>query len=150
SSGPAASAPPATRPTPPTPPTTRPTAAPATASGPAPTPLSELSALSSHVAAGVAAGSVAGDTGAAVTKDARQAVTDYIMGEAGPASSDLQRAVKSVAAGIDDGSITSPEAQLLETDLSALASTLGVSAGPVSANAPAPRPTGRHRHHGGG
>jgi hypothetical protein len=98
----------------------------------------------------VAAGSIAGERGAAVTNAARQAVTDVTMGQAGQATNDLQRAVKSVAAGLDDGSITSPEAQVLDTDLSALAATLGVSAGPVPANPPAPRPPVHHRHHGGG
>jgi hypothetical protein len=117
----------------------------------APTTTSELSALSGHVNAGVAAGSLASQTGAAVISDARQAITDASAGNAARAASDLQRAVNVITAGIADGSVTSSQAQVLNNDLTALASTLGVTvptAGPVTQTSPAPaapRPAG-HKH----
>jgi serine/threonine protein kinase len=121
----------------------------ATPPAPTPTPNSELSVLSSQVNAGVAAGLIANKTGAAVTKQARQAVTDFVNGRADQAASDLQQAAKLVSAGVDDGSITPSKAQVLNNDLSALGSTLGVRAVPPPPATAAPRPPG-HRHHGGG
>jgi hypothetical protein len=101
------------------------------------------------VNAGVAAGSIPSQTGAAVTDAARHAVTDFSNGQADQAASDLQQATRLVSAGVDNGSVTLSEAQVLNNDLAALASTLGVSAVPAPPPATAaPRPPG-HRHHGG-
>jgi hypothetical protein len=131
------------------------TGRPAPTTAPAPTATSELSALSGHVNAGVTAGSLASQSGATVISDARQAITDAGAGKAAQAASDLQRAMNVVTAGIADGSVTSPQAQVLKNDLSALASTLGVpvpTAAPVTPTSPAPaapRPA-EHKHHGQG
>jgi serine/threonine protein kinase len=133
-----------------TPPTSRPQVSTTVPPAPStPTPISELSTLSSQVAAGVAAGSIDSKTGVAVMTHARQAVTDFSNGRTPQAASDLQQATSLVSAGVDDGSITSSEAQVLNNDLSALASTLGVRAVPAPPVTPAPQPPG-HRHHGGG
>jgi hypothetical protein len=128
---------------------------PPTTALPVPTATSELSALSRHVNAGVAAGSLASQTGATMISNARQAITDAGEGNAPQAGNDLQRAVSVVAAGIADGSVTSSEAQVLKNDLSALASTLGVTiptaapVTPTSSTPAAPRPA-PHRRHGQG
>jgi hypothetical protein len=107
------------------------------------------------VNAGVAAGSLASQSGATVISDARQAITDAGAGKAAQAAGDLQRAVNVVTAGIADGSVTSPQAQVLKNDLSALASTLGVAvptAAPVTPTSPAPAAPGpaEHKHHSQG
>jgi serine/threonine protein kinase len=130
-------------------PTSRPPVSTTVPPAPTPTPVSEVSALSSQVNAGVAAGSIASKTGEAVTNQARQAVIDFSNGKTDQAASDLQQALKLVSAGVEDGSITSSEAQVLNSDLSALGSTLGIRAVPAPPPTAAPRPPG-HRHHGGG
>ncbi len=126
---------------------------------PRPTGATELAAFIRHVNAGVAAGSLSSELGQAVTGDARQAVSSTAGGGRTQAETDIERALGSVASGVPDGSITVAEAGLLETDLTALATTLGLraTAAPPSTAAPAPpaapaappQPAG-HNHRGKG
>jgi serine/threonine protein kinase len=121
-----------------------------------PTAASRLSILTRDVNAGVAAGSLANAAGDAVTNDARQAISAAAAGNRGGAATDIQRALRTVSAGVQDGSVTSREAQLLQADLSALAASLGVSAiSTAPSTAPPTQPTqpsqpAPHGHHGNG
>jgi hypothetical protein len=117
----------------------------------------ELATLVSHVNAGVASGSLTRDTGEAVLGDARRALSDAGAGNRGAAATDLQRAESALSTAVAHGSGTATEADQLEGELSALASTLGVgavSAPPVTrASAPAsvaPAAPPRGHRHGGG
>ena len=110
-----------------------------------------LAALTRDVNAGVAAGTIATDAGTAVTAAARQAITDAGAGNVAQAVSDLQRAGARIAAGVQDGSVTSSEAAVLQHDLSALGSALGlgaVSTTPTTAG-PGPGPGPGHGDKGG-
>jgi hypothetical protein len=141
---------------PPVPTTSRPvstTSRPVSTTAPAPTPASELSALIRHVNAAIAAGSLAGDTGTAVTDAARQAISASAGGNLSAAADELRRAISSLSAGIKNGSTTASAAGILQTDLAALGSTLGISAlnaPPASPPTTPAAPHGSHRHGGGG
>ena len=118
-----------------------------------------LAAFTRHVNAGVAAGSLSSELGQVVTGAARQAVSSAVGGGRTEAETDIERALGSAASGVADGSITVAEAGLLEADLTALATALGVSAtavppstvapGPPAAPAATPQPPG-HNHRGKG
>jgi hypothetical protein len=133
-----------------------PAQAPASSAPPAPTAAGELAALTGHVTASVAAGSLSTEMGGAVTGDARQAISAAAGGSRTQAATDIQRALTAVASGVPDGSITTAAAGLLNADLTALATTLGISAATVpSSTAPPASPAAReqpprHNHHGNG
>jgi hypothetical protein len=99
------------------------------ASTPAVSPsVAAMATLTQDVNAGVSAGTLANDTATALTNDAQQAVIDAGAGNAADAVADLQRAATRVAAGVQDGSVTPAEAGLLQRDLAALGSALGLGA----------------------
>jgi hypothetical protein len=120
-----------------------------------PSAATRLTALSHDVIAGVATGAVASATGDAVTSDARQAISAAAAGNSTGATTGVQRAMQALSVGVPDGSITTGAAQLLRADVSALATTLGVSAisAPPSTTAPAgphPAEPAPHGHQGKG
>jgi hypothetical protein len=117
---------------------------------PAPPSVAAMAALTRDVNAGVAAGTVATDAGTAVTAAARQAITDAGAANAAQAVSDLQRAGARIAAGVGNGSVTSSEAAVLQHDLSALGSALGLGAVSTTPTTPAPGPQKGHGDKGGG
>jgi hypothetical protein len=111
-----------------------------------------LAALVRDVAAGVGARTISADTGSAITGPAEQAVTDQARGQADQAINDLQHVATAIAAGVQDGSIDQAVGANLQTDLSALATALGLDgAATVPNTEPGPgRGRGRARGNGNG
>ena len=127
-SGKTPSVPPATTTTTTVAPTTTSTSTTTTTLPPAPTGPSALAALVQDVASGVVAGSVTPGVGPSLTHAAQQAVNDEAASQPDQAANDLQRAASIIANGEQDGSIQGSEGSTLQSDLSTLASALGLSA----------------------
>ena len=112
-----------------------------------------LAALVRDVAAaGVGARTISADTGSAITGPAEQAVTDQAHGQADQAINDLQHSATAIAAGVQDGSIDQAVGANLQTDLSSLATALGLDgAATVPNTEPGPaRGRGRARRNDNG
>jgi serine/threonine protein kinase len=125
----------------PSPSTTTPTT-PTTQTGP-----TALAALVRDVASGVSAGTVDPGGGQSISNHAEQAVTDAAGGNPDQAANDLQQAAMTIANGINNGSIGQAEGVTLQTDLSTLATTLGLSAASTPPTTP-PGPGDGHDHGG--
>jgi hypothetical protein len=116
-----------------------------------------LAALVRDVASGVTNGSLSAGVGQALSNQADQAVTDEAAGSPDQAANDLQQAATMIANGEQDGTIQPATASTLQSDLSALAGTLGLSAAGAAPTTTtttttpgATLPTGNGKHHGGG
>jgi serine/threonine protein kinase len=99
-----------------------------------------LAALIRDVASGESAGTVDPGSGQAISKQAEQAITDEAAGKPNQAANDLQQAAMQIANGLQNGKTTSAESAKLQSDLTALAATLGLSAAATLPSQPAPNP----------
>jgi hypothetical protein len=107
-----------------------------------------LAALVRDIAAGESAGSIDSGQGQSISNSAQKAVTDQAAGHADQAANDLQQTAMSIANGAIKGTISPTEAATLQSDLSALAGTLGLSSAaappttttPPTTATPAPAP----------
>jgi hypothetical protein len=142
--GPARRAPARTAAPPAAPATTRPTT-PVSVAAVTPTPATTLAALLRDVSSGVAAGTLPADAGTAIAGQASQAVADLRAGQVSQAVNALAHAAATIAGGAQDGSIPPATATVLQADLSALATTLGLGAASTPPTTAA-KPPG----HGGG
>ena len=105
-----------------------------------------LGSLVTDVTSGVSAGTVDPASGQAITNQVDQAVSDEAAGMDTQSAADLQQASATITNGMENGTITGPEASTLESDLSTLATALGLNS---AASAPTTRPPA-HRGHGKG
>ena len=109
-----------------------------------------LAALVNDVASGESAGSVDTGSGQSISNQAERAITDEAAGRANQAANDLQEAATTIANGVQSAKITQAEGATLQSDLTALATAIGLSA----ASAPPttqPVPGAGHGHgHGNG
>jgi eukaryotic-like serine/threonine-protein kinase len=103
-------------------------------------PPTALAALIRDVAAGESAGTVDPGSGRAISNQAEQAVTDEAAGKPNQAANDLQQAAMQIANGLQNGKTTSAEGAKLQSDLAALATTLGLGAAATLPPQPAPHP----------
>ena len=87
-----------------------------------------LGALVSEIAAGESAGSLQPDVGQSIANAAQMAITDEMAGKTSQATADLQQAATSIADGVKNHKIAQAEGTTLQTDLSALATALGLGA----------------------
>ena len=111
---------------------------------------SALAHLISDLASGQTTGSV--DTGSqqSISQDANQSLFDAESGDLTQAGNDLQQAATVVANGVQGGQISQREGAILQSDLSALALSLGVNAPNVTTTT-APTSPGNNGHgHGKG
>ena len=122
---------------------TRPTT-PVSVAAATPTPATTLAALLRDVSSGVAAGTLPADAGTAIAGQASQAVADLRAGQVSQAVTALAHAAATIAGGVQDGSIPPAAAPMLQADLAALATTLGLGA------ASTPPTTAAGPPHGGG
>jgi serine/threonine protein kinase len=112
-------------------PTTRPPATSSTTSTTTttlPSGPTALAALVKDVASGESAGSVDSGSGQSISNQAEQAIADEAAGKANQAANDLQQAAMTIANGVQSSKITQAEGATLQSDLSALASAIGLSA----------------------
>jgi serine/threonine protein kinase len=98
-----------------------------------------LAALVRDVASGESAGSLDSGIGRSISDPAEQAVADEAAGNANQAANDLQQAAMAIADGVQSGKITQAEGATLQSDLSALATAIGLSA---AAAPPTTQPVG--------
>ena len=87
-----------------------------------------LAALVNDVASGESAGSVDTGSGQSISNQAEQAITDEAAGRANQAANDLQEAATTIANGVQSSKITQAEGATLQSDLSALATAIGLTA----------------------
>ena len=87
-----------------------------------------LATLVRDLASATQAGTVDSGTAKSISEPAQQAVSDEAAGKPNQAASDLQQAAQAISSADQNGSISGSEAATLETDLSALADDLGLSA----------------------
>jgi serine/threonine protein kinase len=114
-----------------------------------------LAALVQDVAAGESAGSLDSGIGQSISNPAEQAVADEAAGNPNQAANDLQQAAMTIANGVQSGKITQAEGATLQSDLSALATAIGLSAAgaPATTQPAGPGPEPGHGHgpgHGNG
>jgi len=83
--------------------------------------------LLSDLANGQATGGIDPGSVRMITQQTQKALTDAAAGNTVQATNDLQQASMTISNGVQSGQIASGEAALLQTDLSALASELGVN-----------------------
>ncbi len=117
---------------------------------------STLGSLVSDVTSGEDDNLIPPDVGQSLTMQAQQAVSDESAGQPDQAANDLQQAASTIADAEQNGTIDSDEATTLQSDLSALAGALGLSAAgeapstTTTTTAPAPvAGPGNARHHHG-
>jgi serine/threonine protein kinase len=108
-----------------------------------------LAALVRDIASGVDTGSVSPNVGQNLGADAQRAVTAEATGQPDQAVSALQQAATTIATQEQSGALLPGEAAVLQSDLSALAATLGLSAASeapttTAPTAPTPGP-GKHK-----
>ena len=101
------------------------------------------------VASGESAGSVDPGSGQSISNQAEQAVADEAAGNANQATNDLQQAAMTIANGVQSSKITQAEGATLQSDLSALATAIGLTA---AGEPPTTQPAGpgHGRGHGQG
>ena len=87
-----------------------------------------LAALVAEVASGQSAGTIDQGSAQTISTQAEQAVSDASAGKSPQAAKDLQQAAKTVSDGVQHGKISAAEGTTLQSQLSALAAALGVSA----------------------
>ncbi|MDR3648964.1 MAG: serine/threonine-protein kinase [Acidimicrobiales bacterium] len=87
-----------------------------------------LAALIRDLASATEAGTLGSGTARSISAPAQQAVSDEAAGRPNQAASDLQQAAQAIASAVQYGSISESEGTMLQTDLSALATSLGLSA----------------------
>ena len=113
------------------------------------TPAQALANLVRDVSTGVTSGTVPSSMGLQISNLAEQAVSDAAAGNPSAATNDLQQVATIIANGSSSGVITPTEAATLQSDLVALATTLGLSGAataptttqaPTTPQAPAPAP----------
>jgi eukaryotic-like serine/threonine-protein kinase len=112
-----------------------------------------LAALVKDVASGESAGSVDPASGQSISNRAGQAIADEAAGNANQAANDLQQAAMTIAIGVQSSKITQAEGATLQSDLSALATAIGLGAAgaPPTTQPAAPGPgTGPGHGHGHG
>ena len=112
-----------------------------------------LAALVQDVASGESAGSLDSGIGQSISNPAEQAVADDAAGNPNHAANDLQQAAMTIANGVQSGKITQAEGATLQSDLSALATAIGLSAAgaPATTQPAGPGPGHGHGHgHGNG
>ncbi len=112
-----------------------------------------LAALVKDVASGVSAGSVDPGSGQSISNQAEQAIADEASGNANQAANDLQQAAMTIANGVQSSKITQAEGATLQSDLSALATAIGLTAAgaPPTTQPAVPGPGPGHGHgHGHG
>ncbi|HEY7948820.1 MAG TPA: serine/threonine-protein kinase [Acidimicrobiales bacterium] len=105
-----------------------------------PTGVSALTGLTSDVASAENAGGLDGATGDAITAAANRALVDEQAGRTKQASDQLQQAMTLIADGIQNGSISQAEGATLQSDITTLATALGVTSNlsPTAAATTAP------------
>ena len=99
------------------------------------------------VASGESAGSVDPGSGQSISNQAEQAIADEAAGNANQAANDLQRAAMTITTGVQSSKITEAEGATLQSDLSALATAIGLSA---AGETPTTQPAGPGHGHGQG
>jgi eukaryotic-like serine/threonine-protein kinase len=112
-----------------------------------------LAALVKDVASGVSAGSVDSGSGQSISNQAEQAIADEASGNANRAANDLQQVAMTIANSVQSGKITQAEGATLQSDLSALATAMGLTAAgaPPTTQPAGPGPGHGHGHgHGHG
>ena len=97
--------------------------------------------LLNDLATGQAAGNVDPGSVQSITQDAERALFDQTSGNSVAAENDLQQAATVIANGTQSGQISQREGTLLESDLSKLARSLGVSAPSVTTTTTPTGPT---------
>jgi hypothetical protein len=128
--------------------TTTPTTTPTTTTPISPS-ATALGSLVADVTSGVSAGTVDPASGQTITDEAEQAVSDEAAGSPDQSAADLQQAAAAIADGEQNGTITGPEGNTLQGDLSTLATALGLSsAGSPPTTGPQIHP-GHGKGHGG-
>jgi serine/threonine protein kinase len=114
---------------------------------------SALTRLVSDLASGQTTGAIDPSSQQNISQDANQSLIDEGAGNSIQAESDLQRAATVLANALQGGQISQSEGAILQRDLSALATSLGVAA-PSETTTTAPTPPGNggpghgngHRH----
>jgi len=97
--------------------------------------------LLNDLATGQVAGTVDPGSVQSITQDAERALFDQTSRNSVAAENDLQQAASVIANGTQGGKISQSEGKLLESDLSALARSLGVSAPSTTTTFAPPGPT---------
>jgi serine/threonine protein kinase len=92
-----------------------------------PTGATALAGLNRDVAAAVGAGVIDAGTGSAITGPAGRAVTDEQAGRTKQAATQLQQAELAISDGVQNGSISQDEGNILQSDIATLAAALGLS-----------------------
>jgi hypothetical protein len=132
-------------------PATTASTSPPTTAAQAPSPATTLGALVAALTTAVADGQMQAGVAQSISNPAQQAVTDAAAGHSTQAASDLQNAAQSLAQAEQHGQIAATAAGTVQSDLTRLASTLGLGAAasapttvpttvPAAAPAPAPAP----------
>jgi hypothetical protein len=98
-----------------------------------------LAALVGAVAAGESAGTVDPGIGQSISNQGEQAIADEAARKSNQATRDLQQAATTIATGVQNGKINPAEGSVLQSDLSALATSIGLSA---AGSPPATQPAG--------
>ncbi len=95
-----------------------------------------LAALVRDLASATEGRSITAATAQSISGPAQQAVSDEAAGRPNQAASDLQHAAQAITNAVHDGSVSQPEGTVLETDLSALATALDLSAAATTPTVP--------------
>jgi len=95
-----------------------------------------LAALVRDLASATEGGTITAATTQSISGPAQQAVSDEAAGRPNQAASDLQHAAQAITNAVRDGSVSPPEGTVLEADLSALATDLGLSAAGTAPTVP--------------
>lgn len=93
-----------------------------------------LTALINDLAAGVTAGTIQNGADQPIAQLANQAVSDAAAGNLDVATSDLQQASSGVDGAVNDGSIDQSVGPTLQSDLAALATSLGIDPTAIAAS----------------
>jgi hypothetical protein len=121
-----------------------------------PTGPAALAGLTRDVAEALDSGAIDAGTGSAITGPATRALIDVQAGRTQQAANQLQQTAAVIDDGVQNGSISPSEGDLLQSDVATLATALGLGQTAVSTTAPttpvptAPGPTGPGPGHGNG